>query len=240
MALTDCEMLQKHYGRWIEKDSALTPEYKEQIMLGLKQRRCKDNELYPKLAKSIHKDDPSPNSAFEIGNLEMDDGNHKEAAKYFQQAIDLLKKDSGKIDSARLAEFYIQAGRNATSRGLGSQAADYASKAMDIDSKNPWSHIIRAEAIANSSSQCGSKKVEKKAIYWLAADHIKKAREKIGPKDSSISQLIQNRLGRYRGEFPGKDLMFTHQLLNDNGEPVDEPFEIGCWIGESTLPRKSW
>ena len=240
MALTDCELLKKVYGRWIESDSAMTPEYKEKIMLALKQRGCKQNELYPKLAKTIHEEDPSPSSAYEIGSLEMDKGNNKEAAQYFQEAIDLLKKDSGKVDSMCLAEFYITAGRNANQRGLANEAQQFARQAQELDSESPWPYLIIAEAMASSSSQCGSNEIERKAVYWLAADYVKKAQEWIPPEDSSLRQLAQNRLGGYRSEFPGKDLMFTHQLLNDNGEPVDQPYEIGCWIGESVRPRKSW
>lgn len=263
--VTDCELLKEAYGRRFEKDSALTPALKQQMVLALKKRGCKDNELFPRIAKSVHKEDPSPASAYEIGVLEMRNENHEEAGTYLEQAIDLLKgdtakakKDSGmaqadsaqaedgksagsEVDEERLAEFHIAAGKNANERGLSKKANDHARKALELQSDHPRAYIIIAEAMANSAPRCSNNDMEKGAVHWLAADYAKKARESPkAEKDTNLQKLIDQRLGSYRANFPDQDDMFTHNQLKENGEPIDEPYEIGCWIGESTMPRKSW
>jgi tetratricopeptide (TPR) repeat protein len=259
--IADCEKLDTVYGGMLEKDS-VAPHLKRQMMVAMKKRGCKENELYPRIAKSVHAEDPTAASAYEIGVIEMDNDNNEEAAEYLQEAIDLLKegpgeasKDSGKVDSAsakldtasegideeRLAEFYIAAGKNANERGLPQKANEYARNALELQEDHPRAYIIIAEAMALSSESCGDNKLGKGAVYWLASDYLDKARESAeAAKDSSLKKLIDQRMGSYRAEFPGQDAMFTHGQLKENGEPVDEPYEIGCWIGESTMPRKSW
>ena len=233
--LGKCDTLQKFYSQKLEKDTGLSSEMKRQMMMGMKERGCQKKELYPRLAKSVHQEDPSASSAYEIGVLEMKNGNNEEASKFLNQAIDLLKKDSASIDSSKLVEYYIAAGRNANERGRASEANGYARKALDIDGDKVRGYVIVAEAIASSAAQCSGNKMEKGAVYWLAADYIKKARQ-----DTSLDDIVNQRLGNYRSNFPGKNTMFEYGHLTDSGEPKDKPFEIGCWIGESTKPRKSW
>ncbi|MFB6257086.1 MAG: tetratricopeptide repeat protein [Flavobacteriales bacterium] len=239
MGVVECEDLKKQYGARVEKDSAVNPRTKEQMMLAMKQRGCDDNELYPKLAKMVHKQDPSPSSAYEIGILEMKKDNNEEAAKFLDEAIKLMKKDSANVDQERLQEFYIAAGRNANERGMSSKANEYARKALKIDKEEARAYVVIAEAIANSASACSGDKI-KGGVYWLAADYIQKAEKKVEKGDTTLQELVNDRMGRYRANFPGKDAMFTAGWLKDNGEPVDKPYKVGCWIGESTRPRKSW
>lgn len=259
--VADCKKLDTVYGGMLEEDT-VAPHLKRQMLVAMKKRGCEENELYPRIAKSVHKEDPSPASAYEIGVLEMDNDNNEEAAEYLQEAIDLLKKgpgevskDSGQVDSAsakadtasgeidegRLAEFYIAAGKNANERGLPQKANEYARNALELEEDHPRAYIIIAEAIALSSEDCGDNKLEEGAVYWLAADYLDKATESAeAAGDSTLEKLIDERMGGYRAEFPGQDAMFTHGQLKEDGEPVDEPYEIECWIEESTMPRKSW
>ncbi len=233
--LAKCDTLQKLYSEELGSDTGLSPEMKRQMMMGMKERGCQEQELYPRLAKSVHKEEPTASSAYEIGVLEMKNGKNKEAAKYLSQAIELMKEDSAAVDSSKLVEYYIAAGRNANERGLASKANELARKALGIDGDNGRAYVIVAEAIANSAGACSENKLQKGAVYWLAADYLKKARQ-----DTSVEDVVKERLGNYRANFPDKSTMFEYGQLNDNGEPVDQPFEIGCWIGETTMPRKSW
>lgn len=235
IVLGKCDTIQNLFNEHLEKDSAVSIETKRRMMNAMKTRECEDKELFPRLAKEVHEADPDPGSAYEIGLIEMENENFEEAANYIDEAIELFNSDTTFTNEERLLEYHVAAGRVANERGRSAEANEHARKALDIDEDQGRPYLIIADAISNSASECGENEMERKAVYWLAADYVKKAEG-----DTSLSDLIDQRLSNYRSNFPDKEMMFNYGHLDSSGEPKDEPFEIGCWIGESTQPRKSW
>ncbi len=228
--ITKCEDIVKTFQSKLDHEDSLGSAVKKKMLSVLREEDCKENDLYPELAKQLHQEDPSAVSAYNIGSIEMKAENYEGAAQYFDQAIELAE-DSSEKDSSKLENYYLAAAQNALKRGLGAKAAQYAKKVLKTNDKNGKAYIIIADGMAQSSESCGSNKFEKAAVYWVAADYLVKAKN----VDPEVKELADKKIASYQRQFPSKSTLFDYGYI----DKVGSTYTVDCWINETTTIRKA-
>jgi len=75
---------------------------------------------------------------------------------------------------------------------------------------------------AKSAKNCGTDNFTKRAVYWYAAQEVRKA----GRIDASLKKNSSQNATRYMAQAPSKSEIFS---AGRSGETI----RIGCWIGRS-------
>lgn len=88
-------------------------------------------------------------------------------------------------------------------------------------------YLLIGDLYAASSDDCGADDVMKKAVYWIAVDYYYKAKK----VDPEVAASANERIAAYSKYFPTKEEVFFRDL-NDG-----DPYDIECWINESTTVR---
>jgi hypothetical protein len=89
-------------------------------------------------------------------------------------------------------------------------------------------YIYLAELYANSAEECGSNDLEKKTIYYLAAETLKKA----VIMEPRLKITAEKMAEKYAAKILTDKEIISQKL---NGKSV----KIGCWINDSiTFPAK--
>lgn len=199
------------------------PELLRLISDRLDSRGCTDSDLYFNATERLHAIDPSAQSAFLMGRMAMQREKYDDAINYLDEATRLLE-DSGQINQA----FYLKARVHFDQNNYQS-ARTSALNALRYNPNDGRPYMLIGHLYANSAGRCpGDDEVEKRAIYWAAADKYAQARD----TDPQVAEEAQERLQRMRQQFPSQqDLFFAD--INPGAT-----YRVGCWINETTTARK--
>lgn len=185
----------------------------------LDRKKCTDDQLYFDATVKLYDLEPSPEAAYLIGKMLMN--NQK-----YSEAIDFLKEGEQIDDSDTRANcFYYIAQCYMTMKSY-SSARTYALKSVKERPTDGNPYIMIGDMYA-ASKNCGGTELEKKAIYWVAVDKYVKAKQ----VDPEIADVANDRIRSYSIYFPPKEDIFFHNL-NEGDEYVVE-----CWINEKTRIR---
>jgi tetratricopeptide (TPR) repeat protein len=145
----------------------------------------------------------------------------------YSEAIPYLKKGENLEDSDDRADCFLYIAECYRSLNSYTSARAYALKSAGErpNSGNPY--IIIGDMYAASSKNCGSNDLENKAVYWVAVDKYRKARQ----VDPDIKDIANDRINSYSIYFPPKEEIFFYDL-NEGDEYIVE-----CWINEKTIIR---
>ena len=191
----------------------------QRITTILDKKDCTDSKLFFDASKHLHELDPSPESAYNLGQRCFKDKKYGEAAGYFEEATKSSNNDRVFRAYRNLAYCYLNTG--SFSRGR-----EAARKAAQVDPTAGEPYIIIGMLYAESASQF-SGDLESKAVYWAAVDKFQKARA----MDASVAKRASDLIAAYSQYFPPMETIF----FNDYAE--GQSYNVGGWIGETTTIR---
>ncbi|MCF6169963.1 MAG: tetratricopeptide repeat protein [Bacteroidales bacterium] len=186
----------------------------------LDKKKCNDAPLYFETIVELHKLDPSPESAYLIGKMLINQKRYKEAITYMEEACHMENLEKADDAYIYLAQTYRALDRLPESR-------KYALKAAEINPKwgEPWAFI--GDLYAISASKCGDNDLTKKVAYWAAVDMYIKAKK----VDPSITDEMNKKINTYSVYFPPTELLFFYGLTEG------DTYTVGCWINRDTKIR---
>jgi tetratricopeptide (TPR) repeat protein len=218
--LADCNSLIEIFSPKFKANPS-DPSVLKSITKTLSNRNCTESQLYLEAAVSLDKTEPSANSKSNIAKMYFAKGNYSEAAKYYNQAIDLETENDDK------AQLYYELAAVNQKTGSLSSSRNNAQKAITLKPNWGAPYLLIGDLYASSSKECGDNDLLKKAVYWVAVDKYQQAKS----VDPSASDEANKRISIYSKYFPPMDDVFFYSLKDG------DTYTMGCWINESTKVR---
>lgn len=214
-----CSDLVRIYSVKMEKNPNDTDLLKKITSL-LDRRSCQDDPLYLKASQQLHKLEPSPESAYNIGRLLVKDEKYNQAIPYFEEATKSEDVDKAQGACKLLAETF-RAVRNYP------RAKQMALKALELKPEDGRPYIIIGDLYAASAKDCGNNEFTSRVAYWAAVDKYMQAKR----VDESQTEIANRLIGTYSAHFPTKESIFF------NGYEEGKPYTVECWFKEETIVR---
>ncbi|MFO7978941.1 MAG: tetratricopeptide repeat protein [Bacteroidales bacterium] len=218
-----CENLVKIYRPRYDKNPE-DVELLEKITDMLNKSQCTDDELFYLASQSLHRIQPTAQSAFLMGRMESASDNYNEAMKYFEQAIELYEDEEEKFNTYLLMASIMHQQMNNKP-----QARVYARRAIDIRPDDGRPYLMIGEMYAASARDCGDNDLTKKVAYWAAVDKFIQARNV--DSDPDIKDKASQLINTYSQYFPDVETIFFYGLSEG------ESYRVECWINETTRVR---
>jgi tetratricopeptide (TPR) repeat protein len=181
---------------------------------------CQTDPLYLTASVNLHKLEPSPESAYNIGRLMLKDEKLNEALPYFEEASKSTDLNKSQTSFKMLSEIYRALKNYPRSRQM-------ALKAIELNPNDGGPYITIGNLYAASAKDCGKDDFSSRAAYWAAVDKFIKARN----VDPSVAEAANGLIAAYSAYFPTKETIF----FNDYKEGA--PYTIECWFTEETTIR---
>jgi tetratricopeptide (TPR) repeat protein len=176
-------------------------------------KECSDDPLFVELVEALHSLKPSADSAYYLGILKDKAGDSQSALEFYEESLSLEN------DPYRKATIYYKIAVKFKNRGQKSQARTYANQALSNQPSMGKAYLLIASLYADSANDCGNTQFEKRAVYWLAAQTVRRA----AAVDPSLKSTAQKLEASYNGRAPSKTDIFTE---GKSGEEV----VFNCWI----------
>ncbi len=219
--IQDCEVIESVFSDKIQTadpDPALL-----NIASGLlSSAGCDNSAFYAWITEKLMDISPDAGKAYELARFYIRNENFVKAAGYLDKAIAAESKPEQKAVYQYQLSLVLS-----TKLGRFSEARDAALQA--IKNKPGWAdpYFVIANAYITGIDACASEDFERKAVYWLAVDYCKKAKEADPESDMKAGELIS----QYRSNFPSVEETFFRSLKEG------DTYRIGCWINESTTVK---
>lgn len=207
-----------------EKKYAASPEDVEllrKITTILERKDCTKENLFFKATESLHKLEPSAQSAFLMGKLSLQKDQTSKAAEYMQEAANLFEDNSDKIKALEILASINFSQRNFT------QARANAQKIIQLNPNYGKAYILIGDLYAASASMCTGDDLGGSTVYWVAVDKYQKARS----VDPSVEEEASSKISQYARHYPKASDLFFRDMVEGNS------YTVGCWINESTTIR---
>jgi tetratricopeptide (TPR) repeat protein len=181
-----------------------------------------ENEaLYIKAAELLYAKEPSADAAYKLAKLLSKQESFQKSATYYKEALD--KETNPELR----AKYYFELAKVTTNLDNAPQARSYALEAIKL--KDNWGdpYLLIARLYANSSSTCGTKNIEKYSVFWAAVDKCQRAKA----IDPNVAEEANTLINTYSNYFPKREDAFFEGFTDG------QTYQVGCWIGESTIVR---
>jgi tetratricopeptide (TPR) repeat protein len=192
----------------------------KKIVKLLDKKSCIEDPLYFDATVSLYKLDPSPESAYLIGKMMLNQKRYTEAIPYMEDATKMDNPE--KVDDALI--FLAQTYRAIDNFPM---ARKYALEAAKINPEWGKPYAFIGDLYVISAGKCGDNDLTKKVAYWAAVDKYNKAKAIDPEMTDEMNELIR----RYSPYFPPAEVLFFYNL--EEGDT----YEVGCWINETTIIR---
>lgn len=216
-----CPDLVRIYANKLKKNPQDVDLLKKVTSL-LDRRSCQDDPLYLKSSMQLHKLEPSPESAYNIGRLLLREEKYSEAIGYFDEATKSADIDKQHNSYKYLAETLRAVKNYPRSRQM-------ALKAIELKPDDGGPYITIGDVYAASAKDCGSNDLTSRVAYWAAVDKYQQARR----VDESQADVANKRIATYSVYFPSLETIFFHGLEEGASYSID------CWFKEETTVRAS-
>ncbi len=171
---------------------------------------CTNNDLFLRAATTMHKIQPSAQSAYFLFRLNAAKENNEEAAAYMEEAI-----NGEGLDAATAAKYNYEYASFCIRNNMGSKAVAAANKAASLDASYAGkSYQIIANAWAQAS--CGGDEIQRRAKYWVATDYMQRAMN----ADESLADDCRKAIGMYSAYYPNTADAFMYDLTNGQSYTV--------------------
>ena len=171
---------------------------------------CTNNDLFLRAAPTMHKIQPSAQSAYFLFRLNAAKENNEEAAAYMEEAI-----NGEGLDAATAAKYNYEYASFCIRNNMGSKAVAAANKAASLDASYAGkSYQIIANAWAQAS--CGGDEIQRRAKYWVATDYMQRAMN----ADESLADDCRKAIGMYSAYYPNTADAFMYDLTNGQSYTV--------------------
>lgn len=171
---------------------------------------CTDNELYLKAATSLHKLQPTSQSAYFLYKLNASRGNFDNAIAYISEA--LTYED---ITTEAAADYNYEAAAYCVKNGKTAKAISYAEKAMELSADYKGKAYFLIGTIWGATS-CSGDEIARRAPYWVACDYMNRAKE----ADPSLAEECNRMSAQYRIYFPQTAEAFMYNLTDGQSYTV--------------------
>lgn len=170
---------------------------------------CSNNDLFLKAVTTMHKMEPSANSAYYLYRLHASKGNTDEALRYMNEAI-----ASEESDAQKDAEWTYEVATFCFKNGLNAKAFDYATKASENEAFAGKAYFL----IGNiwGATRCGGDEIASRSQYWVACDYMTKAKN----ADPSLAEEANRFIGQYSAYFPKTADAFMYDLTKGQSYTV--------------------
>ena len=171
---------------------------------------------------------PTPKIHIKAGVMKLNDGDPEGAIQAFNAALKMPGGDQ------YTKEIQFNIGNAYRETGKLPQARSAYRKALAADPSFGQALMEIANVYAEAVRDCGGSKMERedRAVYWLVADYLDKARN----VDASVRSTASRNLSQYKPYFPAAEDLFFKGWKEGEAYTID----YGCysWIGETTKVRK--
>jgi len=218
----NCDKLEAFYAAQYDKNKADTSWLAGMVTV-LSASKCNTSATLYAGAKELFAQKPSKEGALVLGNLSLKKTNKVEAVSYFEKAAGFA------ADSLQKADIYFTL---ASTMRNGDKAAskNYVLKAAALNPKSgkPYLQLAEMYVSAASDKNCPMDDFDKKAVYWLAIETVKKAEQAEPKYKTTVAGLLK----RYEAKVP------TKADVKAAGKRKGDVIAFGCWINESvTVPK---
>ncbi len=173
---------------------------------------CTDNDLFVNAVATMHKLQPSAQSAYLLYRLYASQGDVDKAGAVMAEAINSDETDA-ETDANyyfELASFYLKSGANA-------KAYDAARKSAELDADGD----IKGKAYLLigtvwGSTVCKGNEIEQRAPYWVAVDYMQRAKA----ADPSIEDECNKYIAQYRAYYPQAADAFMYDVTEGQSYTV--------------------
>ena len=171
---------------------------------------CTDNDLYLNAATSLHKLDPSSQSAYFLYKLNASRGNADQALAYLEEAL-----SSTELDVKTAADYNYEAATFCVKNGKNAKALGFAEKAKELDETYAGKAYYLIGTVWGSTT-CGGDEIAKRAPYWVAVDYMNKAKA----ADPEIADDCNRMIAQYRVYFPQTAEAFMYNYTDGQSYTV--------------------
>lgn len=173
---------------------------------------CIDNDLYFNAVTSLHKLNPSAQSAYFLYRLNSSKGNTDLAVSYMEEALaaEDLEAESKAPYNYEFATFCVK-------NGLPAKGMAAAQKALELDESFAGKAYFLMGTIWGTTS-CRGDEITSRSPYWVACDYMQKAKA----ADPSLADECNRMIGQYSVYFPKTADAFMYDLTNG------QPYTVSC------------
>lgn len=189
----------------------------------LESKGCTKTELFFNTTEKLHAMQPSPESAYMMGNLCLTKQQYGKAAEYLKEAVAGLEEDKKYQANIRLA-YALQGAKSYSA----ARSAAYEAAKLDPTKGEPYM-IIASLYAETAGSCCGSGPVMSRVAYWAAVD--KAIRAKNVEDTPEMVERANKFINTYSRHFPSQTDAFMENIIDGSS------FTVGGWIGETTTVR---
>lgn len=161
---------------------------------------CLTNDLYLKAVTSMHKNEPSAQSAYFLYKLHSSRNNVSDAVSYLEEAV------AGAGDENK-AEYCYELANYALKNKMKGKAYDAARKAAELGNGFEGKAYYLIGSIWLSTS-CSGNEIQRRAPYWVATDFFQKAKA----ADPSLSDDCNRMIGQASAYYPQVADAFMYDL----------------------------
>lgn len=214
----DCDQLVEIYTKKFEADPQNVDLLKKITNIMMK-KGCTDQTLFFQATENLYNLEPSPATAFRMGQMCVSKKKFDEAVKYLSDAGKDLEEQSDRYKA------YMLLGMAQAGQGSYSAARSSFYKAAEVDPTKGDPYLqIAALYMAHHSSDDG---MSGRSAYWAACDKASRAKN----VDPSVADEANKIIGKCSAAFPKKEDAFMLNLMNG------QSYTVGGWIGETTTVR---
>jgi len=193
----------------------------KRIVSVLDNKDCTDADVYFNSASTVHSNEPTAISSFDMGNLSVKKGKFSASIEYYNQAISLADSDLDKSAYLLgLSQANIKLGKLSTAR-------DFAYQSAKLNPQWGKPYLLIGDMYLNAVKSCGTNAFEQGMVYSAAIDKFIKAKN----IDSSLSEQCNKKILTYSKYLPTNDDAFF------SGAKDGDSYKIGCWMNETTKVR---
>ncbi|MCF0184884.1 MAG: hypothetical protein HUJ98_00155 [Bacteroidaceae bacterium] len=171
---------------------------------------CQNNDLFLKAVTSMHRNEPSANSAYYLYKLHAAKDESETAVKYLEEAL-----ASSDISADKVADYQLELATYCVKNGMNAKGFEAAKKAAELSPANQGKAYYLIGTVWGSVS-CGGNEVTSRAKYWVACDFLQKAKA----ADASLTDDCNKLIGAYSVYFPQKAEAFMYDIVDGQSYSV--------------------
>ncbi|WP_264520450.1 tetratricopeptide repeat protein [Flavobacterium sp. N1994] len=217
--LATCENLDAFYTKNYASNQDNT-DWLTTALINLSEK-CSAKPIFTTLTEKLYSIKVTAQSANFMALSNLKQRKFTEAIKFYNESAEL---QTNPIEKAKIY-YNLATGLLANDN---SKSKEYLNKALALDPKMGKAYLFLAQLYANSTDECGRTEFEKKSVYYLAAETVKKAgvaEPRLKPTSDKMSS-----------DFAKKSV--TQDDIK-NAKMAGKSLNIGCWINETvTFPSK--
>lgn len=192
----------------------------KQVLGLLNDAGCNDSDLFYAAAENLYKQEKSALAAYSLAEMNADKFNYDQAEYYYKEAIEM------EDDSFKKSNYYTKLSTIRLSKQDNRGARDYAKSAISLDPNNGTAYMLIGNAYAGQ--KISDNELENQAVYWVAVDYFRKAKE----IDQSLADRVNDAISQCEKVYPTKKELFFLNILDEGVS-----YKVEGWINENTTVR---